>query len=126
MGMTLEDGSEHRGNLFFALPDGNAMSYELVGKALEPLQEGEIITMETPAKKNLPISLPIANWLRQSQRFDVEFEFSEKLDSTVIDGAKSIEVGAGSSREYAIKFYTYKEGVTSFKVTFINRKSGEF
>jgi len=123
--MTLEEGSEHKGSLFFALPDGNATSYELVGKAVEPLKE-DTIAMETPAKKPLAIRLPVSNWLRQSQRFDVKFDFSGKLDSTVIDGAQSIEVGAGSSRDYAIKFYTYKAGVTSGKVTFVNSKTGEF
>lgn len=119
------DGEMHTGSLFFALPDGNAMSYELVGKAFEPRKE-DTLTLETPAKKALGIQLPITNWLRQSQRFNVNFDFSDKLDSTVIDGAKSIEVGAASSRDYAMKFYTYKEGVTSGKVTFTNPKTGEY
>lgn len=55
------------GSLFFALPDGGAVLYQLEGEAEGP-EPASSTELETPAKTALAFTLPVANWLRRAQR----------------------------------------------------------
>jgi hydrocephalus-inducing protein len=54
----------HIGSLFFPLPNGTALLYNLNGIATEP--EAEALPQETvQAKKARFITIPVRNWLKQ-------------------------------------------------------------
>lgn len=59
------------GSLFFALPDGGAVLYQLEGEAEGP-EASSGMELETPAKTALAFTVPVANWLRRTQRYDTE------------------------------------------------------
>jgi hypothetical protein len=128
--------AEHTGRLFIALPDGNALLYNLIGHAGEPDVAGHI-EKETPAKSSLQIMLPVENWMKDTQRFTATTEitgsdFGDALDaeaqesSTFVTGAETLVVPPLHTRDFNLKFYAYKEGVTYMKVTFKNQLTGEF
>lgn len=56
------------GSLFFALPDGGAVLYQLEGEADGP-EAASSLELETPAKTALAFTVPVANWLRRAQRY---------------------------------------------------------
>lgn len=56
------------GSLFFALPDGGAVLYQLEGEAEGP-EAASSMELETPAKTALAFTVPVANWLRRTQRY---------------------------------------------------------
>ena len=55
--------AQHEGTLFFALPNGRALMFKLVGTASAPAVSGTV-TQTTPAKQNLSFTLPVTNWLK--------------------------------------------------------------
>lgn len=55
------------GSLFFALPNGGAVLYNLEGFADGP-EPASVVELETPAKTTLTFTVPVSNWLRSSQR----------------------------------------------------------
>jgi hydrocephalus-inducing protein len=62
----------HTGSLFFPLPNGTALLYNLNGVATEP--EAEVLPQETvQAKKARFIMVPVKNWLKTDQRFKVSW-----------------------------------------------------
>jgi hydrocephalus-inducing protein len=130
--------AEHTGRLFIALPDGNALLYNLVGHASEPDVAGHI-EQETPAKSSLQIKLPVENWMKDTQRFATTIEITgadfgealaddseEREASTFVTGAETLVVPPLHTRDFNLKFYAYKEGVTCMRVTFKNTFTGEF
>jgi len=64
----------HNASLFFPVPDGSALMYKLVGKATPPVSL-ESYDLSTKAKTNLVHLIPIKNWLKSSQRFNVTWKF---------------------------------------------------
>ena len=56
-----------QGTVFFPLPDGNGLLYNLVGTATEPKVAARI-TREVPCKTNAVEMLPVTNWLKKPQR----------------------------------------------------------
>jgi hypothetical protein len=116
----------HTANIFVALPDGNALLYQLTGKAGEPELAGTL-EKETPAKKGMSIPLPVENWMKVPQRFSVQIEREGEEDKSVfLDGAETIVVPPLHTRDFNLKFYSYKEGVTTCKVTFTNEMTKEY
>ncbi len=81
---------------------------------------GEESSWKTKAKQKLTINLTVTNWLRQDQHYDVALTFTDKHMSTFVIGPTSFEVGASSSQNYEMQFYSYVEDVTVCKVTFTN------
>lgn len=51
----------HQGSLFFPLPNGTALLYNLNGVATQPEQEGQI-TETILAKKQHNFIVPVKNW----------------------------------------------------------------
>jgi hydrocephalus-inducing protein len=123
------DGTDvpHNGTLFFALPDGTALLYNLSGIASDPEAE-EQLSFETRAKQSLPIKLPVKNWLKTSQRFSVDIKLDEdsQTGSVFLNGGKTVDVPALQARDYNLKFYSFKEGTYNATVTFTNPKTGEY
>lgn len=62
----------HKASLFFPLPNGTALLYNLNGVATEP--EAENLPQETvQAKKARFVVIPVKNWLKTDQRFKVSW-----------------------------------------------------
>ncbi len=59
-----------RGSLFFALPDGGSLIFELIGISLPPTSSGDI-SKKIPCKVNHVEELTVKNWLKVPQRFKV-------------------------------------------------------
>lgn len=69
----------HAGSLFFPLPNGTALLYNLSGVATEP--ESESLPQETvQAKKARFIVIPVRNWLKTDQRFKVSWSVEGDKD----------------------------------------------
>jgi hydrocephalus-inducing protein len=123
-----QDTQKHQGSIFFPLPDGTGLLYNLLGTADAPKHSGSIV-QEIPCKTSHVELLSVQNWLPQSQRFRAIIEMirPEKLDRSVnMYGVEYIDVPARSKRDYKIHFYSYKEGSFLSKVTFLNEQSGEY
>lgn len=67
--MTL-DGKRHQGSVFFALPDGSGLLYNVTGTS-DPPKANAKLTRDVPCKTAYTEVLPVHNWLRKPQRFKV-------------------------------------------------------
>lgn len=120
-----KEGEKHEGSVFFPLADGSAIFYKLEGTA-EPPKPAGTVDQSVPCKQQATIPLVVSNWLKQPQRFKVDIRPAGADPSTALTGHQYVDVPASQSREYALGFYAYKEGVTKAEVHFINEKTGEF
>ena len=119
-------GTRHEGALFFPLPDGTALVYNLVGTAAPPSPIDRIVK-EIKAKQTSVQILQVPNWLKTTQRFKVTWEVEGVLDPTLlIQGANTIDVPGSTTKDYKLTFITYKLGVTKFTVTFKNPANDEY
>jgi len=57
-----------QGNIFFPLPDGTGLMYNVSGSADPPKPNGKI-NREVPCKTMYMEMLPVHNWLKKPQRF---------------------------------------------------------
>ena len=122
------DGSviTHKGSLFFPLPNGTALLYRLVGTANEPEVESTIQS-NVVAKKNTFIIIPVTNWLKENQRFNVSWELEGVDDQTTfIRGANIFDVAGDSGKDYKLNFLAYRGGLYKFTVNFKNQTTGEY
>ncbi|CAF0784494.1 unnamed protein product [Didymodactylos carnosus] len=125
--LPLSEG-KHTGTMFFPLPDGNGLLYNLIGNAEPPKQSGKIMR-EIPCKTQYVELLSVENWLKKPQRFrcTIETVKQDRQDAnTVIKGLEYIDVAPRSKRDYKLNFYAYKECVQQIKVTFKNEQSQEY
>ncbi|CAM9551391.1 unnamed protein product, partial [Pylaiella littoralis] len=100
--------------------------YQLEGEAEGP-EAASSVDLETPAKTALAFTLPVANWLRRAQRFNMKAVLEDgSSSSTSLSGAKTIEVPALATKDFALRFLTFKEGVTTATVTFTNSDTDEY
>lgn len=116
----------HTGSLFFPLPNGTALLYNLNGIATEP--EAEALSQESvQAKKARFIIIPVRNWLKQDQRFKVSWTVEgDKDQTTFVKGANMLDVSGDSVKDFKLNFLAYKVGAYKVKLTFLNETSGEF
>jgi len=116
---------EHKGSLFFALPTGNAVLYKLLGLATKAKAESTI-KVHCKCKRTEVQALSVQNWLGTPQVFDVNVDVKGESDGSVtVSGPETLDVPGSATREYKLKFYSYKEGITEVTVVFLNRKTGE-
>jgi len=115
---------KHRGKLFFALPNGKAILYELEGTASEASPEKKI-EVKCKCKRTEMQGLLVNNWLNTHQGFDVKIDVGGDDKSVQVTGPKSLDVPEMSSREYKLKFFAYRAGTTNVSVTFTNPKTKE-
>ncbi|KAI6660485.1 hypothetical protein LOD99_14069 [Oopsacas minuta] len=127
----LEMTSDHRkhvGSIFFPLPEGQGLLYNLTGvsEAPKPIDSRSV---DVPSKLRHTEYLPVANWLTTNQRFKV-FRDILKPDrpdiSLSIQGQDYIDVPGNSKREYQLHFHAFKVGTTYMRVTFKNEDTGEY
>jgi hypothetical protein len=121
---TTPDKQEHKGSIFFALPDGTGLLYQLVGQATAP-QPAAVIQRNIPCKTPYTHLLPVKNWLKTPQRFKVTIE-ADTDPSTSIKGVDYIDVPGLGQRQYKLNFYSYKETTTAIKVIFLNEETKEY
>ncbi len=122
------DGKKHSGSIFFPLPDGTGLLYNLTGNANPPKPVGKL-NREVPCKQPFTELLTIENWLKKPQRFKVSFEVlkPEKPDpSTTIKGNDYIDVPGNSKKEYKLHYYSHKEGATLLRMVFKNEQTSEY
>ncbi|CAF0787663.1 unnamed protein product [Brachionus calyciflorus] len=127
MTMTTND-RKHTGSVFFPLPDGTGLFYNLIGTANSPKPVGKI-QREVPCKTPYTEVLTIENWLKKPQRFKVNFEITkpDRPDpSTNIKGNDYIDVPGNGKKEYKLNYLAHKEGVTLLKVIFKNEQTNEY
>ncbi|XP_057292027.1 hydrocephalus-inducing protein-like [Hydractinia symbiolongicarpus] len=123
-----QDQKKHNGSVFFALPDGSGLLYNLIGNSDPPKPVGNI-QRDVPCKMAYTEMLNVSNWLRKPQRFRVMMELvkPDKPDpATTFKGFDYIDVPGLSKKEYKLNFYAHREGTFSSKVTFKNEQSGEY
>ena len=107
-----------QGSIFFPLPDGTGLLYNLTGTADAPRAVAKIMR-EVPCKTSYTELLTVSNWLKKAQRFRVHFDpmKPEKPDpATKIGHLDYIDVPANSSRDFKVTFYAHREGMFIFKV----------
>jgi hydrocephalus-inducing protein len=71
--MTMTNQNEHEGTLFFPLPDGTALLYNLFGVSAPP-KPAQVVESEVKAKQAHIQVLRVENWLKIGQRFNVQWE----------------------------------------------------
>ena len=116
----------HVGSLFFPLPNGTALLYNLNGVATEP--EPEALAQESvQAKKARFIIIPVKNWLKTDQRFKVSWTVEgDKDQTTFVKGANMLDMAGESTKDFKLNFLAYKIGAYKVKLTFLNETSGEY
>ncbi|XP_033116735.1 hydrocephalus-inducing protein homolog isoform X2 [Anneissia japonica] len=122
------EGKKHTGAVFFALPDGNGLLYNLTGVSEPPKAAGNI-QREVPSKTHYTELLSVSNWLKRPQRFKVYIEMikPDKLDpATTLKGLDYIDVPGLAKRDYKLNFYCHKESSYAAKVVFKNDQTHEF
>eukprot|EP00727_Mastigamoeba_balamuthi_P008832 m51a1_g4571 putative hydrocephalus-inducing protein homolog (4443) ;mRNA; f:139753-155829 len=120
------EGHPDCATLFLALPDGDAVVFELVGTGLAPLPLGTI-SKRVAAKTPLTLPLSVKNWTSAPQRFRVSVEHEKQPDATTsLGGLDYIDVPAFLERQYKLQFFTHKEGTTSARVVFRNDTTGDY
>ena len=62
------------------------------------------------------LPLAVKNWLKVPQRFRIEIRAPDKDPSTELQGHDYVDVPASLTREYALSFFAFKEGVTQAEV----------
>ncbi|XP_032051538.1 hydrocephalus-inducing protein homolog [Aythya fuligula] len=122
------DKKKHQGSIFFPLPDGTGLHYLLQGTAEGPKCSGTIVR-EVPCRTSYTELIPVSNWLSRPQRFLVVMDIlkPENLESgSMLRGLEYIDVPGSDKKDYKLTFLSYKEGVFSAMVTFLNEATEEY
>lgn len=116
----------HEGSLFFPLPNGTALLYDLKGVATPPESEGNIAETIV-AKKQRNFIVPVKNWSKKTQRFSATWEIEgDQQPGLFIRGANTFDVAGESHKDYKLNFLALRAGVYKFTSTFKAKDSGEF
>ena len=119
------EGELHEGEIFFPLPDGTGVLHKLTGRSNPPEPAGSL-AFKVTAKQAHSETLKVANWLNVPQRFKVLIEQDTEDPAIRLTGSKNIDVPGLSEREFKVRFYSWKPGSTTAKVTFQNEITGEY
>ncbi|XP_068267686.1 LOW QUALITY PROTEIN: hydrocephalus-inducing protein homolog [Nyctibius grandis] len=125
--MSSED-KKHQGSIFFPLPDGTVLYYLLQGTAEAPKCSGTIVR-QVPCRTSYTELIPVSNWLMRPQRFHVVMDMVQPKNlesSSVLQGLEYIDVPGSAKEDYKLTFLSYKEGVFTVRVTFINKVMKEY
>ena len=118
----------HTSTLFFALPDGGTLMYNLQGYSSAPKSVGTILR-DLPCKVPYTESLPVHNWLSKPQRFKLHIKPLKTTSSdnaTRLEGLDYIDVPGSATRDYKLNFFAYREGTTQAEVVLRNEETGEY
>lgn len=114
----------HEGTLFFPLPDGQALLYNLFGKSLPPLPQ--TIDAVVKGKKNATQALTVKNWLKSNQRFEVSWTLEPDDPSIILNGANTFEVSGDGNKDYKLNIYGLKQAQNKVTIYFRNPTTQEF
>ena len=116
----------HQGSVFFPLPNGTALLYNLKGTATAPQAEGTI-TEAIQAKKQKNIIVKVDNWSKKTQRFEASWVLEGQNDPTVfIRGANTFDIAGDASKDYKLNFLALRAGAYKFTTTFKVKETGEY
>lgn len=116
---------KHSASLFFPIPDGSALMYKLYGTSTPP-SSLESFDLSTKAKKNLIHLIPIKNWLKVAQRFNVDWKFEAEEKSVFINAATIFDVAADSVKDYKLSIYSLKACNVKFTLFLRNPTTHEY
>ncbi len=119
----------HEGSVFFALPDGKALSWKLRGRAKAPDAEAlpRNTKLSTPAKVNHIIPLLVKNWSNEAQKFDVEIiKQGDNNAAVFLRGGSIIGVPGAGEAQYKLNCLAYEVTEQPVQVRFSNPLNGEF
>ncbi|NXL46323.1 HYDIN protein, partial [Podilymbus podiceps] len=122
------ENKKHQGSIFFPLPDGTGLYYLLQGTAEAPKCSGTIFR-QVPCRTSYTELIPVSNWLNRPQRFLVVVDIlkPDNLESSsVLQGLEYIDVPGSAKKDYKLTFLSYKEGIFSTTVTFLNEVTEEY
>ncbi|KFQ76081.1 Hydrocephalus-inducing protein, partial [Phaethon lepturus] len=122
------ESKKHQGSIFFPLPDGTGLYYLLQGTAEAPKCSGTVFR-QVPCRTSYTELIPVSNWLNRPQRFLVIADIlkPENMESSsVLQGLEYIDVPGSAKKDYKLTFLSYKEGVFTTMVTFLNEVTEEY
>ena len=99
--------------------------YKLIGKSTPPAVL-QTFDLNTKAKKNLVHLIPIKNWLKVPQRFNVSWKFDDEDKTVFINAANTLDVAGETSKDYKLSIYALKACVSKFTIFFKNPNTHEF
>ena len=115
----------HEASLFFPTPDGSALLFNLIGESLAPAEAG-VFNISVKTKKPEIQVIPVKNWLKTTQRFEVVWEVVGGDPTILLKGANTIDVMGDSLKEYKLNVTALKPGTAKASITFKNEHSGEY
>lgn len=101
------------------------MLYKLVGSA-NPPSVAESFDINCKAKFNKTHNIPIKNWLKVPQRFNVDWKFEAEDKSVFINGATIFDVPGESQKDYKLSIYALKAANVKLSIFFRNPMTHEF
>lgn len=78
------------------------------------------------AKENLIHMIPIKNWLKTAQRFNVEWKFDVEDKSVFINAATIFDLPGDATKEYKLSVYGLKASQVKFSLYLRNPVTFEF
>ena len=93
--------------------------YKLIGTATPPLV-AENYDISCKAKSNKVHNIPIKNWLKVPQRFNVEWKFEVEDKAVFINGATIFDVPGESLKDYKLSIYALKACQVKLTIYFRN------
>lgn len=115
----------HDGSIFFPLPDGSAIVYELIGKSLPP-SPVQLENSQFKAKTNGQYVIKVQNWLKEAQRFNVDLKLENTDNSIFINGANTIDIMGDSTKDYKLILFSLKANSNTLIITFKNSQTFEY
>lgn len=120
-----EAASPHTGSVFFPLPNGLGLLYQLTGTAGAPSRSGEI-KVTAPAKQAHHELVKVSNWDKHNQRFAVNIELANRPKACVCDAPEYIDVPGLAERDLRLTLSNQLEGSVSGRVVCTNTTTGEY
>ncbi len=99
--------------------------YKLIGIS-KPAASLKTFDLNCKAKQNLVQLIPIKNWLKNPQRFNVESKFDVEDKSVFINAATIFDIAGDSVKDYKLSVYALKACQVKFTIWFRNPTTFEF
>ena len=99
--------------------------YKMIGTA-KPTGFLKTFDLTCKPKENLIHLIPIKNWLKTAQRFNVEWKFDAEDKSVFINAATIFDLAGDSTKEYKLSVYGLKASQVKFSLYLRNPVSFEF
>lgn len=111
--------------MFFPIPDGTALMYKLLGTS-KPASFLKTFDLTCKAKENLVHLIPIKNWLKTAQRFNVDWKFDVEDKSVFINAATIFDLAGDSTKDYKLSVYGLRACQVKFSLWLRNPVTHEF